>query len=69
MKGVNVNIQGIQQILSRADSETSTETHCDQTKEIILKAIDLLRSSGIPDKIISRFLPETLKIRWQWTDI
>lgn len=68
MKGVSINIHGIQQILSRADSETSTEMHYDQTKEIILKAIDLLHSSGIPDKIISRFLPETLKIRWQWTD-
>lgn len=68
MKGVSINIHGIQQILSRADSETSTEMHYDQTKEIILKAIDLLHSSGIPDKIISRVLPETLKIRWQWTD-
>lgn len=69
MKGVNINIQGIQEIFSRVDSETSTKTHYDQTKERILKATDLLHSSGITDKIISRFLAETLKIRWQWTDI
>ena len=66
---MNINIQGIQEIFSRVDSETSTETYYDQTKKIILKATDLLHSSGNPNKIISRFLPETLKIRWQWTDI
>lgn len=49
MKGMNINIQGIQEIFSRVDSETSTETHYDQTKKIILKATDLLHSSGNPN--------------------
>lgn len=51
----------VQEIFSRVDSETSTKTHYDQTKEIILKATDLLHSSGITDKIINVILTRNLE--------